>query len=241
MIKIAICDDEKCTCSAIENIVLKYGEEKNLEIDTEVFYSGEKLCDYLEKNDCFDIIFLDIELENLNGVEVGRFLRNTLKNQTTQVIYISSKESYAMKLFKIRPLDFLIKPIVDKEIKEVLNSAFNLIDKENEFFDFSIRKALYRIPLKEILYFTSEGKKIKIVTMNEKEEQSFYDKLEDVRDRLPKDKFLLIHKSYLVQFNYIMEYKYDCLKMINGDVLNISQSNRKEVRLKLMKHRKENK
>ncbi|WP_040330510.1 LytR/AlgR family response regulator transcription factor [Clostridium ihumii] len=241
MIKIAICDDEKCTCSAIENIVLEYGEEKNLEIDTEVFYSGEKLCDYLEKNDYFDIIFLDIELENLNGVEVGRFLRNTLKNQTTQVIYISSKESYAMKLFKIRPLDFLIKPIVDKEIKEVLNSAFNLIDKENEFFDFSIRKALYRIPLKEILYFTSEGKKIKIVTMNDKEEQSFYDKLEDVRDRLPKDKFLLIHKSYLVQFNYIMEYKYDCLKMINGDVLNISQSNRKEVRLKLMKHRKENK
>jgi len=71
MFRIAICDDEPAVCSQIETILLNYSEESNLDIEIQVFYSGEELCKFLEDGEGFDLIFLDIELKLINGIEVA--------------------------------------------------------------------------------------------------------------------------------------------------------------------------
>jgi DNA-binding LytR/AlgR family response regulator len=142
MFTVAICDDEKCTCSELEKIVLSYAKRHNISISVEIFYSGEGLCAFL-KNHAIDLVFLDIELESMNGVEVGRFLRQGLKNDLTQIVYISSKESYAMELFKVRPMYFLLndcmsvlykQEIENQIIEEQMNSCrhqLKLIERSN--------------------------------------------------------------------------------------------------------------
>lgn len=82
MINIAICDDDKAICTQIENILLEYAQNVCLKIETSIFYTGETLLDYFNKGNYFDLIFLDIEMEKINGVEVGRKIRKVFKLKT---------------------------------------------------------------------------------------------------------------------------------------------------------------
>ena len=89
-----------------------------IEAEIEPWYSGESLCKYLEAGNRFDLIFLDIELLKLSGIDVGNYIRNYLDDLKTSIIYISYNRSYAMRLFKIQPLDFLVKPLQYNSVRE---------------------------------------------------------------------------------------------------------------------------
>ena len=106
MYRIAICDDEEIVCSQFEQVLEPYIWEKKIDLD--VFYSGEELIEVLAEGQHFDLIFLDIELCMMNGVEVGKYIRNKLGNENVQIVYISAKRQYAMELFETRPMNFLV-------------------------------------------------------------------------------------------------------------------------------------
>lgn len=228
--KVIICDDEKSTCAELENIILEYASEKGIQIDVDVFFSGDTLRQYLGNGDKPNLLFLDIELPGMDGVGVGEFIREELEEEQIFIVYISSKESYALQLFKNRPFDFMIKPLKRGAVFKVLDNILKLLQKENYYFQFQNKKTLYRIPYKDILYFQSVGKKVNIVMFNEI--KSFYGKLSEVK--LKESYFLDIHKSYLINYNYVSEYTYEEVKMINGHILNISKANRATVRKKIL-------
>ena len=117
MYYIAICDDETFTCSAIEQQLLDLSEKANIPMQVDVFYSGNGFINYLRNKIQYDILFLDIELQDINGIEIARYLRNSMNDEHIQIIYISSKTEYALKLFKNRPMDFLVKPFTVDDIE----------------------------------------------------------------------------------------------------------------------------
>ena len=107
-------------------MILNYAKLQALQIDTEVFYSGETLFKTIENKDKYGLIFLDIQLLQLDGVQVGKQIRERLGNEKISIVYISSKETYAMSLFQVRPLDFLIKPITQKTVNETIDKYIRL-------------------------------------------------------------------------------------------------------------------
>lgn len=236
MYRVAICDDEPVICAQIEDIILKYGKENLEEVDIEVFSSGEDLFKYTENEHGFDVIFLDIELKQMNGVEIGRRIREELEDEVTQLIYISAKQGYAMDLFSNRPLNFLIKPLNKDKIEKSLKQAMQLTRKRNLFHEFNVGKTHYKVPYKDIIYFESDDKKIRIITTTVTYE--CYGKLGEIRTGVPSRDFLQVHKSYLINYLYVTESQYDCIKIINDIQLPISQTYRKEVRDFLIKRRK---
>ena len=229
--KAIICDDEKSTCSELEEIILKYAKEKSVSLVTEVFYSGDILLDYL-KREKINILFLDIELPGKDGVMVGKYIREVLEEENIFLVYISSKEEYALELFQNQPFDFLIKPIKKERLYHVMEKIFCISDKSECNFEYKNQGNSYRVMYKDILYFQSDGRKINIVMENDS--QSFYGKLSEIEQECPEGLFLRIHKSYLINMHYIKEITYKWIKMINGDVLDISRSNRVTIRRKLM-------
>lgn len=166
MVKIAICDDEQAICSQIENILLDHSKRTCLEIDIEVFYSGEKLYSYIESGHGFDLIYLDIELELMSGIEVGKKIRNTMKDHKTEIVYISGKNGYDRQLFDVQPLHFIPKPINSKKVIEDLNLAMIRADRLGGIFTFKKTIETYKVPVKDIIYFESINREIKIVTIN---------------------------------------------------------------------------
>ena len=80
MYNIGICDDGENICTSIETMLLQYAREKKIQVDTNVWYTGESLRDYLVSGGYLDILFLDIELFKMTGTEVGAYIRNQLDN-----------------------------------------------------------------------------------------------------------------------------------------------------------------
>ncbi|MEL7647467.1 MAG: LytTR family DNA-binding domain-containing protein [Sedimentibacter sp.] len=232
MLRIAICDDDKSICMQLEEIILLAGEKLNESIETEVFYSGEELCRFLEDGSSFDVIFLDIEMNKINGVEVGKRIRNDLNDEVTQIVYVSGKESYAMELFEIRPLNFLVKPVSEEKVESVLTRAVKLLGDGRRFFEYKNGSVNFSVQVGDVLYFESEGRKVNIILMDDV--KSFYGKLSQVEEQLNSQDFIMIHKSYLINFSHVIEYTYEYVKMSNKEVLTISQNNRKAVRERLL-------
>ena len=236
---IGICDDEKEMCTQLEEWCYKYGKKKNIDLEVYVWYTGESLCnDILKDKECIDMLFLDIELITTDGIQVGKFIREELKNLETTIIYISSKSSYAMQLFQVQPLDFLIKPLEVEEVEKILDKSIRLYEMKNQKFEYYSKGTFYKIPYKEIIYFYSQNKKINIIT-NGGEEQ-FNGKLKAITSTLPHN-FIMIHQSYIINLDYMIEGSYELVKMRGGILLNISQPYRKSVRERIMQNKWEEK
>ncbi len=225
--KIAVCDDEQIICSTLYETLLKLSEFKSVKFEIDCFTSGEALCREMESTS-YDLLFLDIELPQMNGVAVGQYIRETLKNETIQIIYISSKQKYAMELFDMHPLNFLVKPLTDDKIEKVIDK-FLLINKTDvELFSFKIGHEYYKVHISDILYFSSSGRKIKLITRNK--EYEFYGSLEAIYSELKNKNFLFVHKSFLVNYRYVEKYQYEQVTMSDNRVIPISQSRRKAIR-----------
>ncbi|MDE6642343.1 MAG: LytTR family DNA-binding domain-containing protein [Acetatifactor sp.] len=234
MYHIGICDDGINICTSIENMLLQCGAEKNLQLDINIWYTGEGLKDYLEQGNHLDILFLDIELFRMTGIEVGDYIRNQLDDMGMQIIYISGKASYAQQLFRTQPLDFLVKPISQSRIRDVLEMAVRVLKKKNERFEFRQGKDYYYVPMGDIVYFGSEGRKVKIVTV--KETYEFYGRLKEIAKGLSED-FIVIHQSYIVNEEYIFRYTYEMVELTDGTILTISPANRKQVRERILREK----
>lgn len=235
MYRIGICDDDKELCAGLEEQIYQIAKELSVKADVEVWYSGESILNDLQNGTQLDLIFLDIELVRENGISVGKFIRNEMEDIDTHIVYISSGQTYAMQLFKVQPLDFLVKPVSGEQIKEVLIRSIRQKQNLKSCFEYQKGSAVYRISTKDIVYFMSMDKKIRLVTRDGEEE--FYGKLKKIKEELPAD-FMMIHQSYIINQLYVSEYSYDCVKMSDGTVLSISKPYRKEIRGKIKQYRR---
>lgn len=227
MLNIGICDDGREICAVMEEQILRYAKDRGIAVETKVWYTGEGLCDYVRQGGSLDILFLDIELYHMSGIEAAGFIREQLEDRRMQIIYISGRESYAPKLFKTQPMDFLIKPVSKEALSEALTLAIKILRRDTEKFEYQNGKDYYYISCGEILYFASEGRKIKIVTL--RGEKEFYGRMKELSGRLPEG-FLVIHQSYAVNRAHVVRYTYETVELADGTVLAISKAHRKQVR-----------
>lgn len=237
MYEIAVCDDDKDIGGYIERVILNYGKRENIKFGVDVYFTGEGLLTRCQQGEHYDLIFLDIEMEGSTGIEIGNRIRNQLKNDFMHIVYISAHSNYALELFKIRPLDFLIKPFDEKDILDDLKKAIELSNYKGEFFSYTKNWITYKIPMKDILYFKSSNKEVEICFVDGKD--TFYSSLESIYKKVEKWRFFYCHQSYLVNYNQIEAFRYDQLTLKNGEVLGISQGKRKKVRKLLQEYERE--
>ncbi|MDR3288858.1 MAG: LytTR family DNA-binding domain-containing protein [Peptococcaceae bacterium] len=234
-VRIAVCDDDSAIGAQLEACLLSLSHTFHEPCNIEVYPSGEALYQRLGQHEYFDIIFLDIEMERLSGIEIGRRIREEFQNESTQIVYISGRESYAMALFESRPLHFLIKPLQTDKVAPVLQKALALIHKGRRCFECQNGRHSHKVPLRDILYFESAGKKIHLVTPRETIE--FYGKLSAVEQQLDDD-FISIHKSYLVNYYHVIRYTHETVALSNQVTLPISRQKRKDVSNQLLQRRR---
>lgn len=231
MYNIGICDDERDTCAQIADMVYEYDKRNKVGIEVSIWNTGEALYRDLMKNKSVDLLFLDIELVSTDGIQIGKLIRHELENQDIGIVYISAKSSYALELFKIHPLDFLIKPVKMQDISDTIDEALRLYNRYNTVFEYRTNGYNCKIPYKDIIYFYSVNKKINMVTAAQTIQ--FTGKIKDLVGIMPGN-FIQIHQSYIINMNHMSECSYELVKMNGGASLNISQPYRKQVRKHIM-------
>ena len=237
MFKIAVCDDVASVCNELKTMIMDMKNDlicKEITIDT--FYSGEALIDNIKEENLYDLIFLDIELGKINGVEVGHIIRKQMEDYVTKIIYISSKDIYDRQLFDVQPLHFLKKPIDSKKVFDDIQLAMKISEKENRNFEFKSFRNTIKVLYRDILYFESRGRKVFLV--GTKNNYTFYGNIKDLEEVLPKF-FIHPNRSYFVNYEFVTCFKFEELIMTDGSIIPISRNKRKEIReLQLIFERK---
>ena len=226
---IGICDDERGTCSELEENVYRFFSEGNYDVDIEVWYSGEDCIKSLENGDDYDIVFLDIELPGISGVDVGKSIREVFEDNNVQVVFISSKTGYALELFQIHPYDFLIKPVTYPTISCTLEKILSLDENDSLMFRYKIGKREGKTPIGRIMYLESDNKHVKI-HLDDGNIIEYTSKLSVEKEKLPKQ-FITVAKSYIVNMKYIASCGSTNLLLTNGVQINITAPHRSEFRL----------
>ena len=163
MIHIAICDDDIQLCNQLEDYIRKWRKEGR-KLEAEVFNTGKEFEKALKER-YFDLIFLDIIMKDCSGIELGRFIREELNNDSSMIVYMSGYgDEYALELFQFQPFHFLKKPFKIEEFQAIFCKACEKIQGDTGIFEFKSNRTVYRVPLKDIHYFEGDNRRVKIVT-----------------------------------------------------------------------------
>lgn len=233
---VAICDDENRVASELESILIEIFSNFSIKYEIDVYYTGAALYKAMESSDVhYDLIFLDIEFskEEINGVEVGRHIRDVNRNNDVSIVYISWEKKYSMELFDTQPLNFIIKPLIYENVEKVVKKYLDLAGLWTSHFTYQIGQDVYKVKMKDIVYLESLDRKL-MIHLSDGSQDEFYGSLRTVyQEQLQKYDFLYIHSAYVVNYDFVEHYAYEELKLEDINALfSISQGRRKEVRAK---------
>lgn len=227
MIRIAIVDDNIEICSYLEKILLRYAEKINEKIEVEPYTNSKSFFAALNKKEAFDLIYLDIEIDNQTGIDIANHIRSVLEDELQQIVYISGKPEYSIKLHETHPLDFVVKPIEQEEIEKIMNRYMKISGRFTDNFTYNIGMDQYKIKLKEILYFNVRNHTIDMHTNNDI--ISIHGTLKTLEKELKKYGFLRIHRKILVNSTHIKAYHYENVVLYNGESLEIGKTYHNDV------------
>lgn len=227
MLRIAICDDEDAVCSALENFINMACGDIHIETEIDIFSSGSVLKSHLQNGSSYNIFFLDIELKDETGIAVSDCIRNELKDESSQIVYVSGKTEYDRQLFAFRPFSFIEKPFDRDVIQITLEKYMRIYGDKNDLFHYKYGHDTYWVKLSTILYFKSNRKLISIVMQSNRDE--FYGTMSNLMEQLSPQGFISPHKSYLVNYRFIKAFQADSIIMVNGDEIPIAKGKRDEI------------
>lgn len=227
MIKIAVCDDFKDIVAQVNEYLVEYQQLRDAKLDIKNFFNADDLLDYLKSNHC-DLIILDIELVEMNGVELGHKIRTELNDNNIKIVYISGKNCYDRQLFDVQPLNFLQKPLDKDKLFKMVDLTRKLLNNGQRVFVFENKQGTFRIKLDDILFFESFDHYYKIVTTSGNYE--FMSTLMEIMKQISDSRFIQVHRSYVINYDNSNLVKYDEITMINGKKIPISRDRRKNVR-----------
>lgn len=223
--KIGICDDIFEYCSSIKSYVEYYFKMNNTKYEVHTFSNGKEL---LNSNINFDILFLDIELEDISGINVAEHILNC--NPNTIIIIVTNYRKYLDAAMDLNALRFIDKPVtqeriasvLEKAVSEINNGSITIHTKINEIKKIKKSDIVYvEVVRKTTTFYTKNG----IIECNEP--------ITKFRDVLNSSYFAIPHNSYIVNLNYILSYKRDQIQMDYGEVPHtISIATRKQPEFK---------
>ena len=229
--RIAICDDEKNIRELIANKVAKQYSDAEIIF----FQSGEEL---LLVDESIDILFLDIQMSGIDGMETARELRK--KDKSVILVFVTAVEEYVFQAFDVGAFNYIVKPIDDGKFSDVLHRAVdewssqNINEKEPEERYVLINNSGVhtKVILDEIVYAEVFNRKVVIHKLDG--EIEYYGKMSDL-ESLAGDSFFRPHRAYLINFKYVEKYDATTIYLERGTVL-MAKQNYPEFVKKYMKY-----
>lgn len=212
--KIAICDDN----AEIRREILLLVKQSCQKAEISLFSTGEEL---LRSVLHFDIIFLDIEMGQLGGIEAAKKLRGrNCGSKKEIIIFVTAYSDYMEQAFDVNAFHYLIKPINKEKFNRVFAAALKEITEIEPFIVIKTFGDRQKLLLKDILYIESSNKKA--VFHTKKGTVEVYRKMEELEQEL-SGRFFRCHRCFLVNMESISGYSYEEIKLINGESLILSK------------------
>lgn len=220
-VQIAICDDSPEDIRKLSEALYAY----NGSLQITEYFNGEFLAaDCLEHENLFDIIFLDIYMPALNGIETAAKIRSAMKDVI--IIFVSSSNEHYPEAFEVFAFNYIIKPVNADKLKDLMDQALLSMNKERRYqIQFNYKSKNYRIFCRNILYMESRDKII-LFHMVDNTTMQCYAKLDVISKQLPENLFIRTHQSFIVNIFHITEMAENHF-YVGPSVINISKKYQK--------------
>lgn len=221
--KIAICDDDIRFAGKIEQLVKN---SITIPAECDVFLSAEELLTSIEKTeDRYQLYILDIEMQEINGMEAAARIRT--KDQNALLIFMTSHVEKMPEAFDVNAFHYLIKPIDERKAREVIQRAVQKLNIDRKFFTFQTGRENHVLGYEEILFFERLGRKVQIHTKESSFE--YYGTLKEVLKTLAGGHFVQIHQAYIVNLDHVTALDREQVSLRDDSALPISRTYRKEL------------
>ena len=218
MLQIAICDDEQFYREKMQKLLEEYLKKRELQYTLHLFFSGEEFLKQCENSVKYDIVFLDINMEQIDGIQTAKRIRSFYSD--TYIVFVTAFIDYALEGYKVNAVRYLMKDTLDLAMEECMTAILQKMRIAQVTFIFM--EGEKRLYTDNILYVESRGHKSIFHYMEEgMVTYQIYDKLDSVERKLEGCNFLRTHKSYLVNMKHIRKVSNYAVFLDTGEELPI--------------------
>ncbi|MCM1189199.1 MAG: LytTR family DNA-binding domain-containing protein [bacterium] len=223
MLHIAICDDEEKFVAYLTQLLEKFAAETGEEFKITAYYDGLQL---IEKYDTStDLIFLDIQMQTVNGLQTAESIRRMDEN--VDIIFLTSLTQYSLEGYRFRAADYIVKPIHYVRLKDEMTRWLQRYRRgESPFVVVSNDSGRYKIALKELRYIETSNHRL--IFHTEGRDIICYRTMREIEKELTPHDFARCHSGYLVNMYFIKRIEKPDIILSTGEHIPISQPKRKE-------------
>lgn len=222
--KVAICDDSAQDAELICALLREHFDKNGFIGELHTFASGEALAAAFAVQP-FDVVFLDIYMEGMNGLKTAERLRAL--DPGFSLVFITSSTDHALDCFSLGTDGYVVKPIRREDIDRAFSKCRDVFLKNGRYIEVPSDRTKRKVPLHKILFMEVYGKEVLVHTRKETIKTSVpLDELE----KMIIGPFLRCHRSYIVNLNYVEALQPDDFLMRDGSLVPLRQRGRAELR-----------
>lgn len=224
MHQIAIVEDELDAADALAGFLDRYAEERGESFEVTRFTSA---IDFEMTRQQFDLVFMDIQMPGINGMEAARLLRTY--DEDTPIIFVTNLAQYAVKGYEVDALDFIVKPVTYFNFRMRMDKAMRHIHRNaGRSLTLTTRDGMRVVPLADIEYVEVSKHDLSYHIYGDPEPFVVYGSLKAFEDEVADGPFVRISASCIVNMNQVRSVKGSALVTRGGDTLYFSRSRRRE-------------
>lgn len=224
--KIAICDDNLQDTAQIHALIQDHFDKNGFTGEIHTFSSGESLLEAFAA--CpFDVVFLDIYLNGIDGMKTAELLRKM--DSGFALIFITISQEHALQSYSYRPSYYLCKPVKCPDIENAFQQCRHLFLKNARFIEVKSGRVQFKIPLIKIRYVETFGRETLFHTSDGDIKTTAHLRFDDLEQKLCSA-FLRCHRSYIVNMNHVEAIQTDNFQMCNGIRVPLRQRRRQTLR-----------
>lgn len=229
--KIAICEDEVICTDVLETHIRKWAADNGVWVEVFTYKSAEQFLFYLNENADTDLLFLDIMLGGINGIELAQKLR-VMKN-TVQIVFTTDSEKYVYEGYNVSALNYLVKPITYDKLCTAMDQAKNAIS-QRKYYLCKTSDSMVKIPYEDIITIEMDSHNAVITTKTAK--YTTRRTLTEILESLDSELFIQCHKSCVVNIQHIFSISKKTLGLSNGISVDIGRKYVKELNDRFIKY-----
>ncbi len=226
--RIAVCDDQADCRRQTELAIKQCIRSMGILVDT--YKDGFSFLHAYKKKP-YDLVFLDIEMPEIDGISLAKKLRE--QDQEVPIVFLTSHIEYALDGYEVNALRYLTKPINIAKLHEVLSYVMTKMQAKKSLW---IKSDLFeeKVPIQSILYMEAQNQNILICTKNDSYSVRY--NMGDYEEELREDGFFRIHRGYLVSLRHIKNMGKHEITLADGTVLPVSRSKEKDLKETLFQY-----
>ncbi len=227
---IAVCDDEQAQIDILKNNLIKYYIDTDIEFYIDEYISGELLIEkYKSVKSPYDIIFLDMEMPDIKGLDVAAAIRE-LPDRNVSIAFVTSYPEYMQDSFDVQASQYIIKPVVYEQLAKKLDIILKCINASYTNIKVISEKNGERVLYLDYVICIETEKSSKLLVTTISETFLITAKLSDLAKELSDKDFVSVHRTCLANMKYIRKFNADSLEFTSGKTVNLSRRRLPEIK-----------